>query len=140
MRAVIVITLLSGTVLTGGCFSEPEKAVPECYFDGESQSLRTKYASEFCCTPGEGEDGNARCKALFAAELPAASELALCVPDNRGGGVCDVDCGENDERCRCFSSRDCGSDVCLSGSGSTCETEGFPTAGEGARCTFCGTP
>jgi len=142
MRAVISITLLCWMPWGAGCYSEPEKASPECFFDGElNGSLSATYFSEYCCTPGSDEDGNSRCRTRFSEDEVSISELASCVPDSRGGGICDIDCGEGDARCRCVSRRDCqAGEICRVGSSPECEAEGFPvTDGDiTARCAFCG--
>ena len=131
---VWLVTLGLSASLTG-CFTEPEKGAPECYFDGElTLSVETPRSSEYCCTPPDGANrpGDAACQARFEADALAAAVLATCEPDNRGGGVCDIDC--NAENCACLQRGDCGNgEVCQGLTGGDCARAGFSAD----RCTAC---
>lgn len=144
LRACLTTTLMAMMALTSACFVEPA-ADPECFSDGEvrltNDSAEGSRDSTICCDldvaqdggPDNDNAGNAECRRAMS-ELNSLADLAICVPDNRGRGVCTIDCGDNGEFCPCQQLRDCpNGQTCRSAQEEECVAAGI----DNIRCMLC---
>lgn len=140
LRAWLTPTLMALMALTSACFVEPDPD-PECFNDGvvnlTNDSAEGSRDSTICCTPDTTQSidsaGNAECRRAMI-ELNSLADMAVCVPDNRGGGVCTLDCGEDGEFCPCQQLRDCPSGLtCRSFDEDDCAAAGI----DNIRCMLC---
>ncbi len=129
---ILLAACLLSTAL--GCFTEPEKPDPVCFSDGELTLRSPGPDTQFCCDIAQDE-ADGQCRARLEDANVNAAVLGECIPDGRGGGVCQIDC--NEDNCQCINNNDCsGGTVCQTQSGQDCTDQGLDANG----CTLCANP